>query len=286
MYPSNFDYVRANSVPEALSLLKERDDAKLLAGGHSLIPLLKLRQSSVGTLVDIGRISGLKGVNRANGSFRIGALTTHAMIAAEEDLPAALTEAAGNVGDRQVRNRGTIGGNVSHADPASDLPTVLTALGASFRVNGPKGERVVPAEDFFLDMFTTALQGDELLMDVDLPHSGKGVSSAYVKMPHPASGYAVLGVAVMLTVAGGKCTAASVAVGGLTLHATKAPGVEAALVGKNLDDAALAGAARAVADDLGVNLLGDHFASAKYRKAMAPIYVQKALRIAADRAGV
>jgi carbon-monoxide dehydrogenase medium subunit len=285
MYPSSFDYVRASSVEEAVSLLRDHQDAKLLAGGHSLIPLLKLRQSIVKTLVDIGRISGLKGVGRSNGSFRIGALTTHAMIAARAELPTALSEAAGNIGDLQVRNRGTIGGNVSHADPASDLPTVLTALRASFRATGPKGERVIPTDAFFLDLFKTALSPDEVLTAVDVPLPGHGTGSAYIKMPHPASRYAVLGTAAMLTIADGKCTAASVAVGGLTSRARRAASVQDALVGKTIGEVTITAAAKAVADDLGDDLLGDTYASVAYRKAMAPVYVQKALTSAASRAG-
>ena len=284
MYPSNFDYIRASSVQEAVALLQERKDAKLLAGGHSLIPLMKLRTAMVGTLVDIGRIAELKGVHRPNGTAAIGPLTTHSQVAASTDLPTALREAAGNIGDLQVRNRGTIGGNVAHADPASDHPTVLTALGATFYTTGPSGQRFIPCENFFTGFFECSLGIQDVLTAIEVPVHEKGTSSAYVKMVHPASGYAILGAAAVVTIKDGKCTAASVAVGGLTPKATKAPSVEAALVGQALDEAGIAAAAKAVEDDLGDDLLGDFYTSAEYRKAMAPVYVQRALKTAAERA--
>lgn len=284
MYPRNFDYVRAGSVQEAIALLTERPDARLLAGGHSLIPILKLRQLTVGTLVDIGRLDELKKMGAPNGTMTLGALTTHAKIAANPLLPQGFREAAANVGDWQVRNRGTLGGNVSHADPASDHPTVLTALGATFHVMGPNGVRAIPAADFFTGLFETALQKGEVLTDVEIPTQKQGTGSAYAKMAHPASGYAMLGVMAVLAIDGDTCKAASVAIGGLTPKATKAPSVEAALTGKRLDDAALTAAANAIAADLGDDLLGDIQASAAYRKAMAPIYVHRALTRALERA--
>jgi carbon-monoxide dehydrogenase medium subunit len=284
MYPQNFDYIRASSLSEAITLLSENKGAKLLAGGHSLIPMLKLRTSTASLLIDIGRIPELVGITRMNGSFRIGALTTHSMIAGRRELPALLPDAAGNIGDMQVRNRGTIGGNLSHADPASDLPTVMTALGATFRVRGPGGERSVAAGDFFLGLFKTALREDEILTDIVIPVQGSGTGSAYAKMENPASGYAMLGAAAVVTVVGGKCTAAGIALGGLTPKATRAKMVEAALVGKGLDQATIAAASKAVDDDLGDDLLGDIHASKEYRRAMAPVYLKRALTEAARRA--
>jgi carbon-monoxide dehydrogenase medium subunit len=286
MFSPSFDYVRAGSVQEAIQLLGERKDAKLLAGGHSLIPLMKLRQASPGTLVDIGRIAGLKGITRRDGTIRLGSLTTHAMVAASDGLPGALTDAAQIIADMQVRNRGTIGGNVSHADPASDLPTVFTALGATFRVAGPNGERAIPAMDFFKGLFETALAPNEILTAVEIPATGKGTGSAYAKMINPASGYAMVGAAAVVTAEAGKCTMASVAVGGLTPKATKAPSVASALVGQPLTAENIAAAAQAIVDDLGDDLLGDLHASAEYRKAMAPVYVKRALKAAVARAGM
>ena len=284
MYTPEFDYVRANSVQEAVRLLGESQGAKLLAGGHSLIPIMKLRQGNPGKLIDIGRIAGLKGVTRSNGTSRIGALTTHAMVAASADLPGALADAARNIADLQVRNRGTVGGNVAHADPASDLPTVFTALGATFHVTGPNGERSISASDFFTGMFTTGLADNEVLTAVEVPVHASGTGSAYAKMINPASGYAMVGAAAVVTMTDGKCTQASVAVGGLTPSATRAPSVEAALAGKALDEANIAMAAAEVENDLGGDLLGDMHAGADYRKAMAPVFVKRALLAAAARA--
>ncbi|HXF61431.1 MAG TPA: xanthine dehydrogenase family protein subunit M [Caldilineaceae bacterium] len=282
MYPPKFDYYRASSVDEALSLLQTHTGAKLLAGGHSLLPALKLRLADPGVLIDIGRIPQLKGIERRTGSVYIGALTTHAMVAAAEGLPAALTEAAALIGDPAVRNRGTVGGNVAHADPASDLPTVLVALDARFHVTGPGGARTIPADDFFVDLFTTALQEGEILTGIEIPMDGDG--SAYVKFENPASRYALLGVAAALRVRDGRCIEARVAVGGLTPKATRARAVEQALINQPLDEQSLAEAAGRIDNDLGDDVMGDIHASAEYRRAVAPVFVQRALTLAAQRA--
>ncbi len=285
MYPQSFEYTRAGSVSEAISLLSQNKGAKLLAGGHSLIPMLKLRTASASVLIDIGRISELMGITRMNGSFHIGALTTHSMLASHQALPALLPDAAGNIGDWQVRNRGTIGGNLSHADPASDLPTVLTALDATLHVRGPGGERSIAARDFFLGLFDTALHPDDILTEIVIPAHGSGTGSAYAKMVNPASGYAMLGAAAVISVMGGKCTAAGIALGGLTPNPTRASSVEAALVGKALDQATITSASKAVLDDLKDDLLGDIHASKEYRRAMAPVFLKRALSEASRRAG-
>ena len=280
MYPPKFDYTRANSVAEALTQLQQ--GAKVLAGGHSLIPALKLRLSDPGTLVDISRLSGLKGISINGNTATIGALTTHAMVAAAQGLPAGLTEAAAMIGDPQVRNRGTVGGNIAHADPASDLPTVLVALGATINLIGPNGSRSVAAADFFVDLFFTALGEDELVASVDLPLGDGG--SAYAKLFNPASRYAIVGACAKVSVANGLCSSASVAVGGLTAKATAAPSVSAALVGKALTTENVAAAAAQVVNDLGEDVMGDMHASADYRRAMASIYVARAVQKAAERA--
>jgi aerobic carbon-monoxide dehydrogenase medium subunit len=282
MYPPKFDYYRANSVSEALSLLQEHAGAKVIAGGHSLIPALKLRLSDPGTLIDIGRIEELRGITSNGSSTRIGALTTHAMIAVSTALPQALTEAASWIGDPAVRNRGTVGGNIAHADPASDLPTVLTALGATINVIGPNGERSVTAQDFFLGLFETALQEGELVSSIDVPNGGGG--SAYAKLFNPASRYAVVGCAAQVQIENGLCSAARVAVGGLTSHATKAAVVEAALVGKALTEENINVAAALISSDLGDDVMGDLHASETYRRAIAPTYVARAISTAAARA--
>jgi carbon-monoxide dehydrogenase medium subunit len=203
MYAPTFDYYRARSVADAQQLLARYPGAKLLAGGHSLVPLMKLRLASPPAVVDIGRIPELRGVTRHGNDLRIGALTTHAELAASVDLrmgAPALAEAAALVGDPAVRNRGTIGGNIAHADPASDLPTVLVALDARIVVAGAHGDRTIPAEQFFTGIMTTALEEREILVAIQLHACTRHQGAAYEKFSHPASRYAVVGVAAMVTV--------------------------------------------------------------------------------------
>ena len=290
MYSADFDYYRAGSVTEAGELLKTHPGAKLLAGGHSLIPLLKLRLAAPEAVIDIGRIAELRGISVGDGVVRIGSLTTHADLSASAGVQqhaAALAEAATQIGDPAVRNRGTVGGNVAHADPASDLPTVLCALGASLRMTGPGGERSVAASEFFQGVMTTSLGADELLTSIDVPVAPAGQGSAYAKFAHPASRYAVVGVAACVTVEGGSCTEASVMVGGVVPAPTRATSVEQALVGQTLSAETISAAAQSVGGDLGddAELLGDIFASAEYRKAVTHVWVQRAVTAAADRAG-
>jgi carbon-monoxide dehydrogenase medium subunit len=287
MYAADFNYFRAGSLAEVSDLLKKNPGAKVLAGGHSLIPLLKLRLASPPALIDIGRIADLKGVSVKDGTMRIGALTTHAELAASpavrENCPA-LAEAARQVGDPAVRNRGTVGGNVAHADPASDLPTVLTALGARFSVTGPGGTRTIGAGEFFKGMMATALGDQDLVSAIEVPAVQKGQGTAYAKFVHPASRYAVIGVAAAVTVGGGTCTAAAVVLGGLVPRPRRASAVEKALVGQTLSPDAIAKAASQVSQDLGRDILGDLYASAEYRRAVAPVWVKRALTTAAARA--
>ena len=288
MYAPDFDYYRAASVAEASDLLKTHPGAKILAGGHSLIPLLKLRLAAPPALIDIGRIAGLRGVSVKDGAVRIGALTTHAELGASPDVRKhcpALAEAARLIGDPAVRNRGTIGGNVAHADPASDLPTVLTALGARFVVAEGTLTVSVDARDFFTGMMTTALGEHALLTAIEVPALSTGQGAAYVKFSHPASRYAVIGVAAIVSAGGGTCSAAAVVMGGLVPRPTRASTVEKALVGQALTADAIANAASLVVSDLGDDLLGDIYASAEYRRAVAPVWVKRALTAAASRVG-
>ena len=288
MFAADFEYYRAGSVAEAGRLLAAHPGAKLLAGGHSLIPLLKLRLAAPVAVVDIGRIAELRGIASDPDGLTIGALTAHAEIAASADVQAhaaALAEAAGQIGDPAVRNRGTIGGNIAHADPASDLPTVLIALGATFAVSGPGGDRTVSAGDFFQGVMMTVLGEHELLTSIRVPAAGGGQGTAYAKFPHPASRYAVVGAAASVIADNGACIAASVAVGGVTPVPVRCGAVERALVGRTLSADTIAAAADAAGDDLGDDLLGDVFASAEYRKAVTPVYVRRALGAAAERAG-
>jgi aerobic carbon-monoxide dehydrogenase medium subunit len=289
MYAPSFDYYRARSVADAHQLLAAHPGAKLLAGGHSLLPLLKLRLAAPPALVDIGRIPELRGISRQGDWIRIGALTTHAELAASADLrdgAPALADAAALVGDPAVRNRGTIGGNIAHADPASDLPTVLVALDARMVAAGPGGERTIPADQFFTGIMTTALSEDEILVAVHMPASARGQGSAYEKFSHPASRYAVLGVAAWVAVTNGACSAARIALGGLLPNARRASSAERALIGKALSDDTIAAAAEQVAADLGNDVAGDIYASAEYRRAMAPVFTKRALTNAAARASL
>ena len=288
MYPANTTYHRAGSVAEAVQLLAANEGAKVLAGGHSLIPAMKLRLAAPAALVDIGRIEALKGITLEGGSLSIGALTTFATIASSDLVQAhapLLAEAAGVVGDPAVRNRGTIGGNVSHGDPASDPPTALTALGATYNVTGPGGERSIAASDFATGLLENALQDNEILTSVSVPSIAPGSGSAYVKFPHPASRYAVVAAAVIVAVQGGSCSSASVVIGGVETTPARASSVEAALVGSDLGADALDAAVKALSNDLTGDSMSDIFASDEYRRAMAAVYLSRALAIAASRVG-
>ena len=287
MYPANTTYHRASSIAEALQLLASNEGAKVLAGGHSLIPAMKLRLAAPVALVDIGHIEALKGIT-ANGALSIGALTTFAEIASSDLVKQhapVLAEATGVVGDPAVRNRGTIGGNVSHGDPASDPPTALTALGATYNVSGPGGDRSIAASDFATGLLENVLEENEILTSVSVPSLPSGAGSAYVKFPHPASRYAVVGAAAIVAVQGGSCSSASVVIGGVETTPTRASSVEAALVGSDLSDGALDAAAAALASDLTGDPMSDIFASDEYRRAMSAVYLRRALGIAASRAG-
>jgi carbon-monoxide dehydrogenase medium subunit len=281
MFSATFDYVRANTVAEAISLLGQRPDARLIAGGHSIIPAMKMRLEEPATLIDIGRISDLKGIKTLDGHVRIGALTTHAEIARSDHVPDGLREAAGMIGDPLVRNRGTIGGNVSHADPASDLPTILLALGATFYLASAGGERRVAVDSFFKGLYETEKRRDEVLLAIEVPLSG---ASAYEKMANPASGYCMVGAGVSLALTNGICSAARVAAGGLTPGATRCPTVEAALLGREPTPDLLFEAAQLAPRDLPDNLLGDIHASVEYRTAMLSVYLARAIAKAAGRA--
>ena len=283
MYPANFNYVRAGSVAEALSLIAREEDAKFLAGGHSLLPAMKLRLAEPSTLIDIGRIEDLRGISYGSGDEAdcIGPLTTHTMIAASR-LPSALVEAASGIGDPQVRNRGTIGGNIAHADPASDLPTVLTALEATIRVEGPGEARDIAAGAFFTGLFETQLEDNELITVIAVPREGPGTGSAYAKLFNPASRYAVVGASASVTLGDGMIARARVAVGGLTPTALRCSAVEAALEGVSMD--AIPAASSQVAADVGDDILGDVHASAEYRLGVLPVFVTRAVQSACDRA--
>jgi carbon-monoxide dehydrogenase medium subunit len=289
MYAAEFDYYRARSLADAQQLLAAHAGAKLLAGGHSLVPLMKLRLATPSAVIDIGRIPELRGISRQGDAIRIGSLTTHAELTASADLKksaAALAEAAEMVGDPAVRNRGTIGGNVAHADPASDLPTVLLALDAQFVAIGPNGERTIAADQFFTGIMSTALADNEILSAIVVPSASAGQSSAYVKYRHPASRYAVIGAAALVTVKNNSFGAVRLAVGGLLPAARRLASVEQALSGKPTDGTTVGAAVEKAAGDLGSDVTGDIYASAEYRVAMTPVYLKRAIGAAVARAGL
>ena len=287
MLPASFGYVAARSVEEALQLLaKHGDDAKLLAGGHSLIPAMKLRLASPRYLIDLGAVPGLRGVRVDGDSLTIGALTVHADIAASDlvrkQLPG-LADAASMIGDVQVRNRGTVGGSVAHADPAADLPVILTALNASFVLQSAAGNRTVAADEFFIDFYTTAIAANEVLTEIRVPLPPPGVGTAYAKLPHPASGYVVVSAGVLiLRLPSGQCASARIAIGGMGSNPIRATATEAALQGQLLTGDVIARAAAKAAE--GTNPDDDFYASADYKRQVATVYTRRAIEAAVERA--
>ena len=287
MYTAPFEYHRARSVEEAISLLDEYgDDAKLLAGGHSLIPLLKLRFAQPKHLIDVRKLPNLAGIREEAGAIVIGATTTHAQVerstVAERWLPM-LAEAASQIGDPLVRNVGTVGGSLAHADPGADWPAVMLALNADFGVTGPRGARTIPADDFFLDILTTALGPAEILTEVRIPIPAARSGGAYAKFRHPASGYALIGVAAQLSLGAGKTISeARVAVTGVGTRATRARAAEQALAGKSGDNETIAAAARAINE--GLEPRADAKGSVEYQQHLAAVYARRAIEKAIERA--
>ena len=285
MIPASFDYIAAKSLDEAISLLAtHKDDAKILAGGHSLLPAMKLRLMQPKVLIDLGRIKDLSYIKEEGGQIRIGAMTTHFQVETSDILRRAcplLPETATHLGDMQVRNKGTLGGSIAHADPAADWPAAILALDAEIVATSAKGDRTIKAADFFIEMLTTALQPGEILREIRIPGSKGKAAHAYVKVRHPASGFAVVGVAVNLSLDGGKCQSAAIGITGVSPKAYRATKVEGALKGNALDDKALTAACAHAADGVDVN--SDLYASAEYRKQLATVYTRRALETAASR---
>src|SRR6266852_3113517 len=244
--PAAFDYHTANSVDEAIALLQQYgDEAKVLAGGHSLLPTMKMRLAQPGHLVDIGRISGLSYIREDSGAIAVGAMTRYSTIMRSDVVGkyfALLPEGTALIGDQQIRNRGTIGGSVAHADPAADMPGLVLALKADILVQDAKGVRTIKADDFFTGLFETALQTGEIITEIRFAIPPVRTGSAYMKLENKASHYAVAGCAAVVTLdTDGTCTSASVVITGASVKSTRASGVEAALVGKKLDEATVAG---------------------------------------------
>jgi carbon-monoxide dehydrogenase medium subunit len=286
MYPAQFEYHKAGTVKEALDLLaKYKDEAKLLAGGHSLLPAMKLRLAQPKHLIDIGKVSGLAGVKEEGGTLVIGAMTTHYAIESSAVLKSKcplLPEVAGHIGDPMVRNMGTLGGSLAHADPAADWPAAVIALGAELVAEGPKGKRTIKVDDFFKGLLTTALAEDEILTEIRVPACGANVKCAYAKFPHPASRFAVVGVAAVLTLdGGGKISKASIGITGAGTKATRARGVEAAIAGKAADAASIQAAASSAAD--GVDVQADLQGSVEYKQHLLRVFAKRAMEAAAAK---
>lgn len=279
MFAAPFEYARPKTLDEALSLLSRHgEEAKLLAGGHSLIPAMKLRLAQPQMLIDIGRLDALRRIEVRGGRITIGALVTHAEIAAHKDLASrcrVLAEAAAAIGDLQVRNKGTIGGSLVHADPAADWPAVMLALEAELEIAGPAGRRTVRAGEFFVGMFETAVKPDEILCEIRVP--AIGASAAYVKTEQKASGFALCGVAAIVDPAAKRVR---VGITGVAPVAYRATAVERALEGQRLDAQTIAAAARHAGS--GITPLGDIHASAEYRAHLAEVNTTRALQRAAS----
>ena len=279
MIPESFDYQRASTVSEAISLLQQHgEDAKIVAGGHSLVPTMKLRLATPGTLIDIGGISELKYINDKGDHLAIGAGATHWMIESSDLIQKkapGLSQAAAQVGDVQVRNRGTIGGVLAHSDPQADYPGVVLALDATLVVEGSSGERTIAVSDYFTGLWETALGDDELLTEVRIPTDSANANSCYLKFPQPASRYPYVGCAVAMDSSEGSCSDVRVGFSGVGETAFRDSGVEDALRGNTLNESAIASASAKAAD--GRSVLSDVFVSEEYRRAMAQVYVKRAL---------
>lgn len=287
MFPASFGYLTAHSVEEALQLLtKHGEDAKLIAGGHSLIPAMKLRLASPRYLIDLGTVPGLRGVRVDGDALTIGPLTVHADVASSDLVRkhvSGLADAASVIGDPQVRNRGTIGGSIAHADPGADFPVILTALNASFVLQSPSGKRTVAADNFFCDFYSTAMAANEVLTEVRVPVPPSGGGTAYDKLAHPASGYVVVSAgALVIRQPSGQCASARVAIGGMGSHPVRATAIEATLQGQPLTPEVIAAAAAKAVE--GTDPDDDSYASADYKRHMATIYARRAIEAAVKRA--
>jgi carbon-monoxide dehydrogenase medium subunit len=283
MIPAQFNYEAPRTLDEALTLLAANpDEAKILAGGHSLIPAMKLRLAQPAMLVDIGRIKDLSYIREEGDQIRIGAMTTHYQLESSKLLKKIcplLPECASHIGDVQVRNKGTIGGSVAHSDPAGDWPAAIIALGAELVAVGKNGERTIKAGDFFVDLLTTALSAGEILREIRILKPAGRFGHAYQKVRHPASGFAVVGVAVALQIGvNGSCESASVGITGVASKAYRAAAVEQALQGQPLNDQTIEAAAAHATDEVDAN--SDLYASEDYRRHLAQVHTKRAIQAA------
>ena len=286
MIPTEFDYKVPATIDEAVTLLaSDLDGAKVLAGGHSLIPAMKLRLAQPQLLVDIARIKSLAYIREEGDQILIGATTTHYQLESSEMLKQIcplLSDCAHSIGDVQVRNKGTIGGSLAHSDPAGDWPAAVLALDAELVLVGTNGERTEKAEDFFVDLLTTSLLPGEILREIRIKKPSGRFGHAYQKVPHPASGFAVVGVAVNIVLNDdGSCKSAGIGVTGVGVKAYHANAVEAALAGTTLDDNAVAAAVEHICDGIDPN--ADLYASSDYRCHLAKVHTRRAIGSAKAR---
>jgi carbon-monoxide dehydrogenase medium subunit len=287
MYPAAFEYHAPTSVKDALKLLGKLKDSKLLAGGHSLIPMMKLRLAQPKHVIDLGKVKGLTGIKEDKGAFVVGSMTTHWEVESSKALKAkvpVVAETAAVIGDPAVRNKGTIGGSLAHADPAADMPATAIALGFEFVCEGAKGKRTVKADDWFKGLMTTAIKDNEVLTTIRIPVLPAGSGACYMKFPHPASRFAIVGVCAAVTIdkKTGNCTKVGVGVTGAGTKAVRAKGVEAALLGKKLDAATIEAAAQKAAD--GVDVQADLQGSVEYKAHLCRVFARRALEAALKRA--
>jgi carbon-monoxide dehydrogenase medium subunit len=280
MIPQEFEYAAPTTLQETFQLIAD-GERKILAGGMSLIPMMKLRLASPEHVVDLGRVPGLNHITESGGAISIGATATHYDIETSAVIRARcplLVEAASNIGDVQVRNRGTIGGSIAHADPAADYPASLLALEAQVRLASAKGERIVAATEFFLDAFTTALEPGEIVVEITVPAEESSEGYRYEKVPHPASGFAIVGVAARIKKSGAKISMARIGVTGMGAHAFRALETERLLEsGADIDKAV-------AAVGQGIEANADLYASAEYRKHLARVRAKRAITVALTRA--
>lgn len=281
MIPAKFDYVRANSVEQAIQLLQESDgEGKLIAGGHSLLPLMKFRLTEPGTLIDISQISTLKGVRKAGDRIVVGAMTTHREAATnpmiKEYIPV-LAEAARQVGDIQIRNRGTVGGNIAHADPAADLPAAAIVLDAELTLQGEDGEETMSLDSFIIGPLITMMPENSVVTNLTFAIPPSHTKSTYLKYFHPASGYPVVGVAVVVgTDNDKKIDYIKVGITGAGDMVFRAETVEQALIGQVPSESVIDSAAGLAAEN--ADMGSDLFASEEYREQLCKIYTARALK--------
>jgi aerobic carbon-monoxide dehydrogenase medium subunit len=277
--PAEFDYAVADSVEDAIQRLGQGgEDAKLLAGGHSLLPLMKLRLAAPSLLIDLRKVPGLSGIERSNGGFKVGPMTRHAELAANGELPGAVTAAASSIADQQVRNRGTIGGSLAHGDPASDLPAVLLAFEGAISTQGPSSSRDIAAADMFQDYLTTALEPTEVITSVTFP-ALDGYGYGYEKFARRAEDWAMVGVVALVKSNGGTCEDVRIGLTHMGSTPLRATAAEAALRGQSLSPESIAAAAEQAAE--GTDPPADLNATQDYKRHLARVLTRRALEAAA-----